>query len=42
MGRQVDLADFERFDLIVAMDRSNLEDLRLMDEEAGKDLTELL
>jgi protein-tyrosine phosphatase len=33
VGRQVEREDFDRFDLIVAMDRSNLEDLRLMDAE---------
>ena len=39
-ARQVTPADFERFDLIVAMDRSNLADLRAMaptPDAAGRD-----
>jgi protein-tyrosine phosphatase len=34
-ARQVDRGDFERFDLIVAMDRENLRDLRYLKRRAG-------
>jgi len=36
-ARQVSPADFERFDLIVAMDRDNLANLRELQERSGGD-----
>lgn len=37
-ARQVDPHDFERFDLVIAMDRSNLRDLRALVEEEPENL----
>ena len=36
VGRQVEAADFSRFDLILAMDRSNLADLRAIAPEQAE------
>jgi len=42
IARQVDPEDLERSDLVVAMDRSNLEDLLEIAREAGSDVAEKL
>ncbi len=36
-ARQVELADFDRYDYVVAMDRENLRDLRALRETSGGD-----
>lgn len=42
-GRQVEAADFDAFDLLLAMDRSNARDLRaLAPDDAGRDRVRLL